>query len=400
MAQIELEHVTKVFPGDTVAVDDVSLTIGDGEFMVLVGPSGCGKSTLLRMIAGLEEVSGGRVSIDGREVTDLAPRRRDIAMVFQTYALYPHMSVRQNIAYGLKVRRTPKSEIARRVEDVASMLGLGDLLERRPAQLSGGQRQRVAMGRAIVREPKAFLMDEPLSNLDAKLRVGMRASLAQLHQKLCVTTVYVTHDQTEAMTLGQRVAVLRDGRILQVDTPQRLYQEPVNVFVAAFIGTPAMNLVEARIAGDEVAFGQYRVPLAPGRRPPRDVIEVVLGIRPESFEDAAFAPPELPRIQVTSTVLEELGSDAYVFFQVDAPRLIAEVLEEPEDETTLLVEEKAFFTGRVDARTRARVGEALELAVDPARFHFFDRRTGASLVAGSTERPAELPTEQLAPAVS
>ncbi|HEY2939453.1 MAG TPA: ATP-binding cassette domain-containing protein, partial [Gaiellaceae bacterium] len=223
MAEIELEHLTKVFPGDTVAVEDVSLRIEDGEFLVLVGPSGCGKSTLLRMIAGLEEVTKGRISVGGKDVTDLAPRRRDIAMVFQSYALYPHMNVRKNIGYGLKVRRTPKDEARRRVEEVANLLGLGELLDRRPAQLSGGQRQRVAMGRAIVREPKAFLMDEPLSNLDAKLRVEMRASLAQLHARLGVTTVYVTHDQTEAMTLGQRVAVLNDGRVLQVDSPQRLY---------------------------------------------------------------------------------------------------------------------------------------------------------------------------------
>ena len=220
MAAIELVNITKVFAGDVVAVDDVSLTIADGEFMVLVGPSGCGKSTLLRMIAGLEEVTAGSVEIGGRDVTDLAPRHRDIAMVFQSYALYPHMTVRQNLGYGLKVRRTQKAEIGRRVEEVAGLLGLEQLLDRRPAQLSGGQRQRVAMGRAIVREPQAFLMDEPLSNLDAKLRVGMRASLAQLHARLGVTTVYVTHDQTEAMTLGQRVAVMRDGRVVQADEPQ------------------------------------------------------------------------------------------------------------------------------------------------------------------------------------
>ena len=247
MAEIVLDHLSKVYSGGVVAVDDVSLHIGDGEFIVLVGPSGCGKSTLLRTIAGLEETSQGTIAIGGTDVTTLAPRRRDVAMVFQSYALYPHMNVRQNIGYGLKVRRTPKDEAKRRVEEVAALLGLEALLDRRPAQLSGGQRQRVAMGRAIVREPKAFLMDEPLSNLDAKLRVGMRASLAQLHQRLGVTTVYVTHDQTEAMTLGQRVAVINEGRVLQCDTPQRLYDRPDNVFVAAFIGTPAMNLVPAEI---------------------------------------------------------------------------------------------------------------------------------------------------------
>src|SRR5690348_13533827 len=283
MAQITLEHVGKAFAG-TVAVDDVSLEIADGEFLVLVGPSGCGKSTLLRLIAGLEEPTSGTISIGGKDVTGLAPRDRDIAMVFQTYALYPHMTVRQNLGYGLKTRKTPKAEIAPAVDDVARMLGLSALLDRRPAQLSGGQRQRVAMGRAIVRKPKAFLMDEPLSNLDAKLRVGMRASLSQLHRQLGTTTVYVTHDQVEAMTLGQRVAVMRDGRIVQADVPQRLYQEPNDLFVAAFIGSPAMNLVDARIDGDAAAFGQFRVPLesAPA------VDRVILGIRPESFEDAAF----------------------------------------------------------------------------------------------------------------
>ena len=267
MAEIEVRNVTKAFPGDVLALDDVSLTIGDGEFIALVGPSGCGKSTLLRSVAGLEEVTSGEIAIGGRDVTDLAPRHRDIAMVFQSYALYPHMSVRQNLGYGLKVRRTPKSEIRKRVDEIAELLGLAELLERKPAQLSGGQRQRVAMGRAIVRQPQAFLMDEPLSNLDAKLRVGMRASLAQLHQQLGVTTVYVTHDQVEAMTLGQRVAVMRDGRILQVDTPQTLYERPRDVFVAGFIGSPAMNLVEATIDGGDVVFGQFRIPLDWSRRP-------------------------------------------------------------------------------------------------------------------------------------
>src|SRR5947209_4970752 len=337
MAQIELEHLTKVFQGGTLAVEDVNLRVEDGEFMVLVGPSGCGKSTLLRMIAGLEEVTDGQISIAGADVTDLAPRRRDIAMVFQSYALYPHMSVRQNLAYGLKVRRTPKEQIAKRVGEVAKLLGLSDLLDRRPVQLSGGQRQRVAMGRAIAREPKAFLMDEPLSNLDAKLRVGMRASLQQLHSRLGVTTVYVTHDQIEAMTLGQRVAVMREGRILQADEPQKLYQEPRDLFVAAFIGSPAMNLVEATIDGDDILFGQFRVPLAADRRPLRDTgSRVVLGIRPESFEDAAFASGNQPRIEIQVEVLEELGSDAHVFFLVDAPRITAETLEASEEEATLL----------------------------------------------------------------
>jgi multiple sugar transport system ATP-binding protein len=383
MAGIELENVLKVYSGDVVAIDDVTLRIEDGEFIALVGPSGCGKSTLLRTIAGLEEVTDGTISIGGRDVTDLAPRQRDIAMVFQSYALYPHMSVRQNLGYGLKVRRTPRAEIARRVEEVATLLGLEDLLERKPVQLSGGQRQRVAMGRAIVRQPQAFLMDEPLSNLDAKLRVGMRASLAQLHQKLGVTTVYVTHDQVEAMTLGQRVAVMRDGRILQVDAPQTLYERPANLFVAGFIGSPAMNLVSAAIDGEEVVFGQYRVPLDPMRRPrDRPSGPVILGTRPESFEDAAFAPGELPTFAAEVIVLEELGADAHVFFRVDAERVTQEALEAEGEggESGLVSEPFALLNARVDPRTSARVGTETRLAVDPSRFHFFDPGTGASLL--------------------
>jgi multiple sugar transport system ATP-binding protein len=375
MAGIQLEHVTKSFSGVT-AVDGVSLEIGHGEFLVLVGPSGCGKSTLLRMIAGLEDSTSGRITIGGRDVTDLSPRDRDIAMVFQTYALYPHMTVRQNLGYGLKTRRTPKAEIERRVGEVAGLLGLAELLERRPAQLSGGQRQRVAMGRAIAREPQAFLLDEPLSNLDAKLRVGMRASLAQLHRRLGITTVYVTHDQTEAMTLGQRVAVMRNGRILQVDVPHRLYHEPQDLFVAAFIGSPAMNLVEATVEGGLVRFGRFSVQLAPEARPPEG--RVVLGIRPESFQDAAFAP-ELPSLDVEVEVLEDLGSDAHVFFLVDAPAITAETLESGTDDSTLGSGDGALFTARVDTRTHARVGGRLELAVDPTRFHFFEPSTGARL---------------------
>jgi multiple sugar transport system ATP-binding protein len=392
MAEIHLEHLTKVFPGGIVAVDDVDLRVEDGEFLVLVGPSGCGKSTLLRMIAGLEEVSAGRISVGGTEVTDLAPRRRDIAMVFQSYALYPHMSVRQNIGYGLKVRRTPKDEARRRVEEVATLLGLEELLDRRPAQLSGGQRQRVAMGRAIVREPKAFLMDEPLSNLDAKLRVGMRASLAQLHARLGVTTVYVTHDQTEAMTLGQRVAVLDQGRVLQCDSPQRLYDRPDNVFVAAFIGTPAMNLVEATIDGDLAHFAGFSLRLDAARRPQGSPAKVVLGIRPEAFEEATFAPGA-PTLRVTPAVVEELGSEAHVFFHVDAAPVTAELLLK-EDEGTLLPESRALFAARVDARTAARVGAPLELAINTARLHFFDSETGLSLLREPDER--QEPEKELA----
>ncbi len=261
MAEIRLDQVTKEFAGGVQAVAGVSLTISSGEFMVLVGPSGCGKTTLLRMLAGLEEVSAGEIWIGEREVSRLAPRDRDIAMVFQNYALYPHYTVEKNLGYGLKVRSTPKDEIARRVQEVAKMLGLEELLQRRPGALSGGQRQRVAMGRAIIREPAVFLMDEPLSNLDAKLRVDMRAELARLHERLGITTVYVTHDQVEAMTLGTRVAVMRDGTVQQVDTPQTLYREPANLFVAAFIGSPSMNLAEADITDDAIEFAGFRVPL-------------------------------------------------------------------------------------------------------------------------------------------
>jgi multiple sugar transport system ATP-binding protein len=392
MAAIELERVTKVFSGGVVAVDDVSLRVEDGEFMVLVGPSGCGKSTLLRAIAGLEEITSGTIAIAGRDVTDLAPRRRDIAMVFQSYALYPHMSVRQNLGYGLRVRRTPKAEAKRRVDEVAKLLGLDELLERKPAQLSGGQRQRVAMGRAIARQPQAFLMDEPLSNLDAKLRVGMRASLAQLHQTLGVTTVYVTHDQVEAMTLGQRVAVMRDGRILQIDAPQQLYEQPRDLFVAGFIGSPAMNLVEATVDDGDVVFGEFRVPLADERRPAARSGRVVLGIRPESLEDAAFAAAELPVLDVSVVVLEELGSDAHVYFRVDAPRITSEVLEaEGEADAGLVAEPATLLNARVDPRTAASVGGALRLAVDPSRFHFFDPDTGASLVHTRRGDVAALP---------
>src|SRR3954470_18181496 len=267
MGEIVLDHVTKAFGPEVIAVNDVELTIGEGEFMVLVGPSGCGKTTLLRSIGGLEKITSGRIVIADRDVTRLEPSQRDLAMVFQNYALYPHMTVRKNLGYGLRVRKVPKPERDRRVHEVAAMLGLEELLDRRPGQLSGGQQQRVAMGRAIIREPAAFLMDEPLSNLDAKLRVGMRTSLQQLHLRLGATTVFVTHDQVEAMTLGQRVAVMRDGRIQQVDVPQRLYEEPANLFVAAFIGSPPMNLVETSIDDDAISIGEHRIPLDRQRRP-------------------------------------------------------------------------------------------------------------------------------------
>jgi multiple sugar transport system ATP-binding protein len=382
MAEIRLDAVRKEFRGGVRAVDDVSLEIADGEFMVLVGPSGCGKSTLLRLIAGLEETSGGTIFIAGRDVTDAPPRARDIAMVFQSYALYPHMTVRQNLGYGLKVRKTPKADAARRVEEVAKVLRLEELLDRRPGQLSGGQRQRVAMGRAVVREPAAFLMDEPLSNLDAKLRVSMRAELASLHARLGATTVYVTHDQVEAMTLGQRVAVMRDGKIQQVDTPQALYRRPRNLFVAAFIGSPAMNLVEARIDGGHVEFGGNRIPLD-AAAPPLPDGPVILGIRPESFEDAAFCDPALPQLDAEVAVLEDLGADAHVLFTVDAPRVDAEELRDAreDEDAVLLAAAGTIFTARVDPRSEARPGRTLRLGVDPAGFHFFDPESGARLAA-------------------
>ena len=380
MAAIRLERVNKVYAGGVHAVHDVDLAIGSGEFMVLVGPSGCGKSTLLRMVAGLEEVSSGSVRIGAREVTNLSPRDRDVAMVFQNYALYPHMSVEKNLGYGLRVRNMDKGEIRSRVTDVARMLGLEDLLDRRPAALSGGQRQRVAMGRAIVREPSAFLMDEPLSNLDAKLRVGMRAELARLHDRLGVTTIYVTHDQVEAMTLGQRVAVLRDGYLQQVDTPQHLYRNPSNLFVAAFIGSPSMNLVDATVEDGHVVFGGFRVQLR-GEQPPSD--SMILGIRPQDFEDAAFADPSLPTIEVEAAVVEDLGSASHVIFAIDAPPVDVESVRAATDEgeRAMLIadDRRALFTAEVAEASKVRAGAAIRLAVDPARFHYFDPESGATL---------------------
>ena len=390
VGEIVLDHVTKEFPNGVRAVDDVDLTIGEGEFMVLVGPSGCGKTTLLRSIGGLEKVTAGRILIGDRDVTRLEPSARDLAMVFQNYALYPHMTVRKNLGYGLRVRKTPRKERERRVMEVAKLLGLDEMLDRRPGQLSGGQQQRVAMGRAIIREPQAFLMDEPLSNLDAKLRVTMRTSLQQLHARLGTTTIYVTHDQVEAMTLGQRVAVMREGKAQQVDAPQRLYDAPANTFVAAFIGSPSMNLVEAHLAEDSVGFGRIGIPLDRDRRPhlAQDGA-VVLGIRPEAFEDAAFAPSGLPQIDVKVEVLEELGSDAYVFFAVEAEQVVIEdaLSDQPEDETTLLAAERdrTLLAARVDPRTKAQVGETLRLAVEPSRLYFFSPESGESLLNGAVQ---------------
>jgi multiple sugar transport system ATP-binding protein len=339
------------------------------------------------MIAGLEVITKGDISIGDRVVTNLSPRDRDVAMVFQNYALYPHLSVAKNLGYGLRMRKTPKAEIDRRVNEVAVMLGLENFLGRRPGALSGGQRQRVAMGRAIVREPTAFLMDEPLSNLDAKLRVDMRGELARLHDRLGVTTVYVTHDQVEAMTLGQRVAVMRDGKIQQVDTPQTLYRTPANLFVAAFIGSPSMNLVEATVADGHVEFAGFRVPVPGDRRPAvASGSRVILGVRPQDFEDAALADPSLPTIDVEVAVVEELGSATHLLFAIDAPPVDAEPVlaatDEKERALLLATDRRTLFTAEVDETSEARAGSAVKLALNPSRFHFFVPETGETL-----ERP-------------
>jgi multiple sugar transport system ATP-binding protein len=378
VAQITLDEVTKEYSGGVRAVDAVELEIQSGEFLVLVGPSGCGKSTLLRMIAGLEEVTSGAITIGGREVTHLSPRDRDIAMVFQNYALYPHYTVEKNLAYGLRVRGTPKAEIHRRVQEVAQMLGLEHLLQRRPNALSGGQRQRVAMGRAIVREPAAFLMDEPLSNLDAKLRVDMRAQLARLHAELGVTTVYVTHDQVEAMTLGQRVAVMRAGRPQQVDSPQNLDRRPQNLFVAAFIGSPPMNLVEAEVADGDVTFAGIRIPLADGGAPAG---RVILGIRPQ---DLSLAPPDAAAaFDVEPAVVEELGSATHAIFPHEAPPVDTDAVRAASDEgergVLLATDQRALFTAALPEGAPAVVGQPLRLEVDSRRLHFFDVDSGARL---------------------
>jgi multiple sugar transport system ATP-binding protein len=383
VAEIELQEVVKTFPNGTRAVDGVDLTIEDGEFIVLVGPSGCGKTTLLRCIAGLEEVTEGTILIGGRDVTDLDPKRRDIAMVFQNYALYPHMTVRRNLAFGLKVRRTPRREIASRIEETARLLGLEELMGRRPLALSGGQRQRVAMGRAIARRPRVYLMDEPLSNLDAKLRVRVRADLARLHAQLGVTTVYVTHDQVEAMTLGQRAAVMRDGKIQQLDTPQRLYWSPVNLFVAAFIGSPSMNLIEARLADGQLRFADFALPVdALGADAGKLRERVILGIRPEHFvelegDDRAWS------IEGDVTVEENLGVEMLVFFPVNAaPVETDEIVSIREgDEAGLLGEERrALFTARLPSGKRQLAGKKIRLGLDPERCYFFDPDTGESLL--------------------
>ncbi|MFD6100562.1 ABC transporter ATP-binding protein [Nocardiopsis flavescens] len=400
MAEIALEGVDKIYGGGVKAVDNLNLRIEDGEFMVLVGPSGCGKSTALRMIAGLEEISAGTLVIGDEIVNDRPPKDRDIAMVFQNYALYPHMTVEQNLAFGLKLRKVAKPEIARRVQEAAEMLGLEPYLKRKPGALSGGQRQRVAMGRAIVREPQAFLMDEPLSNLDAKLRVQMRASLNQLHERLGVTTVYVTHDQIEAMTLGDRVAVLRDGRLQQVDTPKRLFDSPVNLFVAGFIGSPAMNFVDASLTseggGAVLKFADHTLPVPASvldSRPNlRDYLgrDIILGIRPSDFNDAEFDGNDGPRIEVTADVTEELGTEINVIFTVDAPPVrhedAAALAKDAAGDDTESAEaalplgaDRSLFTARVSPRSQVRPGSTITLSVDVSQLHFFDQESGLAI---------------------
>ncbi|MFD7704283.1 ABC transporter ATP-binding protein [Streptomyces caelestis] len=387
MAEIVLEGVTKRYPDGSLAVRDVDLDIADGEFVILVGPSGCGKSTTLNMIAGLEDITEGTLRIGGRVVNDLAPKERDVAMVFQSYALYPHMSVRENMGFPLRLAKVDKATVDSKVEEAARVLDLSEFLDRKPAHLSGGQRQRVAMGRAIVRDPKAFLMDEPLSNLDAKLRVQMRTQISRLQRRLGTTTVYVTHDQTEAMTLGDRVVVMRQGLVQQVGTPAQLYDTPRNLFVAGFIGSPAMNFLGASLSG-----GVLRTPL--GDLPLDDRVrrelerrdaprEVIVGLRPEAFEDASLAHgTDGPVVTATVDVLESLGSDAYVYFSAEGGPVTTAELEE------LATDSGARETGaqgaqqvvaRLNAATRAREGAPVELRVDMGKAHVFDPSTGVNL---------------------
>jgi multiple sugar transport system ATP-binding protein len=397
VAQIALEQLTKVYPDGTRAVKSLDLEIPDGEFMVLVGPSGCGKTTALRMVAGLEPITEGVVRIGERVVNDLPPKGRDIAMVFQNYALYPHMSAYKNMAFGLKMRKLSKGEIGRRVNDAARVLGLEEVLSKKPRTLSGGQRQRVAMGRAIVREPQAFLMDEPLSNLDAKLRVEMRAEIARIQRDLQVTTIYVTHDQVEAMTLGDRVAVMRDGVLQQVDRPQGLYDRPANLFVAEFIGSPAMNLVGADIVRSDgevaIQFGENRLRLDDQTLTDRPALpsfegkRIIVGIRPDDLEDASLVTgaPDDRRFSAVVDIREDMGSEVFVHFAVDAPPVRGEDIKAAVGEDTIEVTEAqtrqkgTLFVARVSRETKAREEEQIELLVDTKRLHFFDTETGSGI---------------------
>jgi len=390
MAEIVLEHVKKSYPDGHTAVQDLSITIADGEFLILVGPSGCGKTTTLNMIAGLENISSGELRIGGERVNEKAPKDRDIAMVFQSYALYPHMTVRQNIAFPLTLAKMKKADIAQKVEETARILDLTELLDRRPSQLSGGQRQRVAMGRAIVRQPKAFLMDEPLSNLDAKLRVQMRGEIARLQKRLGTTTVYVTHDQTEAMTLGDRVVVMHGGVAQQIGTPTELYERPANLFVAGFIGSPAMNFFPATLTsfGLTLSFGE--VTLKPevqeviaGHPKPENVI---VGLRPEHIHDAALIDG-YQRIgslifEVTVDLVESLGSDKYVYFTTAGPQAHSARLDEVAAESDV---HENRFVARVPAESKAVIGQPIELAFDPAKLAVFDADSGVNLTVPAAQ---------------
>jgi multiple sugar transport system ATP-binding protein len=392
VAEIEFDHVSKIYDDGTTAVHDLDMQIEDGEFMVLVGPSGCGKTTALRMVAGLEEISVGEIRIGDRVVNDLSPKERDIAMVFQNYALYPHMTVAENLAFGLKLRKLPKGDVDARVRRAAKTLEIEEFLDRKPRALSGGQRQRVAMGRAIVREPHAFLMDEPLSNLDAKLRVQMRGEIHELQRRLGVTTIYVTHDQVEAMTMGDRVAVMRNGRLQQVETPQVLYDQPANEFVAGFIGSPSINLVEAtleRNGGLAVRFGDQR--LAVDEQLARNCPglgeyvgrQVLLGIRPEDFEDATLQPdaPADRRVQAVASLTEPLGAEILVHFDVAAVGVVSSAVEHhPDDEVHFAsADGGARMVARVSPRSRIAERQPMQLAVDTRRLYFFDPQTRARI---------------------
>jgi multiple sugar transport system ATP-binding protein len=386
VARIELERVTKVYDDGTVAVNDLTLVAEDGELIVLVGPSGCGKTSALRMVAGLEEISAGDIRIGERVVNDLAPRERDIAMVFQNYALYPHMTVFQNIAFGLRMRKVSKEEQRRRVEDAARLLGLSEYLDKRPRALSGGQRQRVAMGRAIVRNPQAYLMDEPLSNLDAKLRVQMRAEISRLQQELRVTTLYVTHDQVEAMTMGDRVAVMRRGELQQVDAPQRLYEAPANLFVASFIGSPAMNLLEATVSGATVRIGELDLALDAPHLRAYEGRRIAVGTRPEHLKVGGGG------LRGTVLLAEALGSELLVHVDVPATAVtthdVVEAAIEDEDSAAFLQREgsRATVVARLDPSAVARPGEPIELVPEKSRLHFFDLETARRITADAASQ--------------
>ena len=393
MAEITLEHVSKRYGDDSEAVHDLSLTIHDGEFMILVGPSGCGKSTVLRMIAGLEEITDGDLSIGDRVVNDLEPGERDIAMVFQSYALYPHMTVRDNMGFSLKLAKVPKAEIARRVEEVAQILGLEPYLDRKPANLSGGQRQRVAMGRAIVRKPAVFLMDEPLSNLDAKLRVQTRTELARLQARLGTTTIYVTHDQTEAMTLGDRVAVIRAGELQQVGMPMDLYQDPANLFVAGFIGSPSMNFLPASIDGDTAHLPMVDISLEPGLAGQlRQCERVIAGVRPEHVEEASEATSQWPRFQLEVDLVEEMGAERVAYLTTGGDTVRAGQLDELSRDVgghETSGDGGNRIVARLDADSRLRRREQADLVIDPTQILWFDAESGQRIRVGSPAITAE-----------